>query len=57
MKEHPTTRELILDQCARYPALRPQDLLKFLYQSAHGCGHFISDEAAARQLLLREWRM
>ena len=55
MKEHPTTRELILDQCARYPALRPQDLLKFLHQSAHGCGHFISDEAAARQLLLQEW--
>ena len=54
MDIHQETRALLLDQCARYPALRPQDLLKALHQSCCGCGHFISDETAAWELLLRE---
>ena len=48
-----TTRQFLLNQCARYPALQPQDLLKALHQSVFGCGHFISDEPSARALLER----
>ena len=35
------TKEFLLDQCTRYPALRPGDLLKALHQSVFGCGHFV----------------
>lgn len=48
------TSEFLLDQCTRYPALRPQDLLKALHQSAFGCGHFLSDETAGLQFLREE---
>ena len=49
-----STRQFLLEHCARYPALQPQDLLKALHQSVFGCGHFITDEAAARSLLEQE---
>ena len=45
------TTECLLAQCAAYPALQPQDLLKALHQSVFGCGHFVTDRAFA---LLRE---
>lgn len=48
------TKEFLLDQCTRYPALRPQDLLKALYQSVFGCGHFIADETAGLTYLREE---
>lgn len=48
------TKAFFLEQCARYPTLRPQDLLKALHQSVFGCGHFISDEAAAFRFLQQE---
>ena len=40
------TMRYLKDQCARYPALETQDLLKALHQSVYGCGHFVSDAAA-----------
>lgn len=46
--------EYLLDQCVRYPALAPSDLLKGLHQSVFGCGHFVTDEAAGLELLRRE---
>lgn len=49
-----TAAQWIMDQCGRYPALCPEDLLKALHQSAFGCGHFISDEAEGLHLLRRE---
>lgn len=46
-----TTTEFLLGQCARYPALRPGDLLKALHQSVFGCGHFVTDgEAGIRRI-------
>ena len=48
------TEQLLRDQCTRYPALRPQDLLKAIHQSVFGCGHFVSDEAAAGARLQEE---
>ena len=47
-------KAFFLEQCARYPKLRPQDLLKALHQSVFGCGHFITDEAAGFELLQKE---
>ena len=49
-----TTKRFLLDQCARYPALRPTDLLKALHQSVFGCGHFVTDEAAGLAYLREE---
>lgn len=46
MDREQTTTEFLLGQCARCPALRPEDLLKALYQSVFGCGHLVTDEAA-----------
>ena len=40
------TMRYLKGQCARYPALETQDLLKALHQSVYGCGHFVSDAAA-----------
>lgn len=54
MDEGKTAAQWIMDQCGRYPALCPEDLLKALYQSAFGCGHFVSDEAEGLRLLRQE---
>jgi len=43
------TSEFLLGQCARYPELRPLDLLNSLRQSAFGCGSFPADEAERLQ--------
>lgn len=42
-----STIQYLRAQCARYPALEIQDLLKALYQSVYGCGHMVTDQAAA----------
>lgn len=54
MNDSRTTIEFLLAQCRRYPALRPQDLLKALHQSVFGCGHFVTDEAAGLRLIQEE---
>lgn len=43
MYQETSTAAYLLDQCGRYPALRPSDLLKALHQSVFGCGHFVTD--------------
>ena len=43
-----------LEQCARYPALGIQDLVKALYQSEFGCGHLISDPQKGLAFLTAE---
>lgn len=45
---------LFAAQLARYPAAQLTDLLKALYQSVMGCGHFAPEEARARAALLEE---
>lgn len=49
-----TTKEAILDQCARYPALTARDLLKFLHQSTFGPAHLVTDEAVGLERLAAE---
>lgn len=44
MNERNATIEFIMTQCKRWPAIRPQDLLKALHQSVFGCGHLVTDE-------------
>lgn len=48
------TRAFLLAQCARYPKLRPADLLKGLHQSTFGCGHLVRDASAAADFVRRE---
>lgn len=48
------TDRLMADQSARYPGLEAQDLVKVLYQSEFGCGHFAPDGAEALSRLLTE---
>ena len=45
---------LFSSQLARYPACELTDLLKALYQSTMGCGHFAPDETQATMYLERE---
>ena len=47
-------KALLRQQLARYPKLQMQDLVKALYQSEFGPGHFVSDGAQARELLREE---
>ena len=41
------TRRRIAEHCRTHPALAPEDLFKFLYQSAFGCEHLVSSPEAA----------
>lgn len=46
--------ELAHEQLSRWPALELRDLVKALYQSAFGSGHFIADEARALAFMREE---
>ena len=48
------TSEYLLGQCARYPELMVQDLLKALHQSVFGCGHFVQDPQSALRRITQE---
>jgi hypothetical protein len=41
--------------CGDYPGLQVQDLFKFLFQSALGCEHLVTDRDAALAYILREY--
>ena len=49
-----SAREFLLDQWARHPASRLQDLRKALYQSTFGCGHLVDNPSAAADWIRRE---
>ena len=50
------TRQRLLAHFARYPKLQPQDLFKYLYQSAFGCEHLVAAEKDAVTYLKREYQ-
>ena len=54
MDRNQATRTFLLEQCARYTELQPQDLLKALHQSVYGCGHFVTDEEGGIRFLRQE---
>ena len=49
------TRRLLLAHCESYPELRAEDVFKLLYQSAFGCEHLVTNEAAALEYIKKEY--
>lgn len=49
------TRELLLKHCNDYPALKAEDIFKFLFQSAYGCEHLVSDGDGALKHIKSEY--
>ena len=48
------TRHVIERHIELYPKCEPDDIVKLLYQSEFGCGHFAPDDAEGYALLLQE---
>ena len=55
MKNSTQTRDLILQHHRTYPLMQIQDLFKFLFQSAFGCEHLVSNEDTAISYIRREY--
>lgn len=49
------TRALLQRHCRSYPDLQVQDVFKYLFQSAYGCEHLVSDEQAALRYIEAEY--
>ena len=49
-----TTKERILKHFKNYPKLEIRDLFKYIFQSAFGCEHLVSDESTALAYVLSE---
>lgn len=49
------TKALIIKHCEAFPKLQPQDVFKYIYHSAFGCEHLVSDENTALEYILREY--
>ena len=54
MYQNTTTYALLKEHFQRYPLLQPQDVLKFLHQSAFCCGHLIASPTAAAEYIRQE---
>ena len=54
MTESANTRELLLSHFKTYPQLQIADIFKFLYQSAFGCEHLLSEPEAAADFIRKE---
>ncbi len=48
------TRTLLLEHYRKYPLLQAEDIFKYLFQSAFGCEHLVSDYAAALNYIKKE---
>ena len=49
------TRAALIKHCKAYPALQIEDIFKYLFQSAFGCEHLVSDEVRAKQYVQSEY--
>lgn len=47
-------REILLENCRRYPKLRGRDLIKLLYQYSFGCEHLAADEKTVLARIISE---
>lgn len=47
-------REILLENCRRYPKLRGRDLIKLLYQFSFGCEHLVADETTVLARIISE---
>ena len=50
------TRRLLLEHYNKYPKLEAQDVLKFIFQSACGCEHLVTDRARAIEYIRSEYQ-
>ncbi|MBO5842231.1 MAG: hypothetical protein J6R46_04460, partial [Clostridia bacterium] len=55
VNEYAKTRALLIRHYHAYPALQTEDIFKFLFHSALGCDHLVSDEQAALRYLQSEY--
>ncbi len=55
MKNSTQTRDRLIRHHSTYPLMQIQDLFKFLFQSAFGCEHLVSNEDAAITYIRREY--
>ena len=46
---------ILKEHLNRYPQMRPQDVIKLLYQYEYGPGHMIRDDAMKLYELMKEW--
>lgn len=51
------TSELLLAHFRQYPKMQAEDIFKFLFQSAFGCEHLISDEGRVLDYIRREYEV
>ena len=56
MTQREKTYSAILEHSKRYPKLQPQDLFKFLYQSAYGCEHLVAAEKDVVDYIKQEYK-
>lgn len=49
-----TTRERLIEHYRSYPDMQAEDIFKFIFHSAFGCEHLVSNESAALEYIKRE---
>lgn len=55
MNQCEITRQALIKHYQTYPKLQPQDIFKFLYQSAFGCEHFVASIKDATDFIEEEY--
>ena len=55
MESSERTHRALTEHCQRYPRLQPQDVFKFLYQSAFGCEHAVSSPETTLARIAEEY--
>lgn len=55
MEQRERTRRFLIRQYQKYPALQIRDVLKYLYQSAFGCEHLLTDPEAVTASIRSEY--
>ena len=55
MNENDTTRNRLIEHFNAHPNLQIEDVFKYLFQSAFGCEHLVSNEKAALAYIKREY--
>lgn len=48
------TRQLLIEHYQSYPDLKPEDIFKYIYQSAYGCEHLVTDYKAVLEYIKKE---
>ena len=49
------TQQLLIEHYQTYPKLQAEDIFKYVYQSAFGCEHLVSDPASALNYIKEEY--